>query len=158
MTNTLHPIKYHTFVVLCFVVLISAFSGSMSSIYPYPSRSLHRHWGNRTIAPVPVKWPWRIWVKLTGTRSQQSANNVHISWDILYTALFTNKLTLSSNLENVDISMRQTPSRQAQYSDFTLSNHSGLPNVPWPWGESIPRNSSEMIKYKIWNDVFYELR
>ena len=32
------------------------------SIYIYPSRLLHRHWGNRKIAPVPVKQPWKIWV------------------------------------------------------------------------------------------------
>ena len=23
---------------------------------------LHWHWGNHLIAPLPVKWPWRIWV------------------------------------------------------------------------------------------------
>ena len=29
---------------------------------PYPSGLLHWHWGNHTIAPVPVKQPWMIWV------------------------------------------------------------------------------------------------
>ena len=29
--------------------------------YPYTSRLLHWHWGNRMIAPVPVKRPWRVW-------------------------------------------------------------------------------------------------
>ena len=28
----------------------------------YPLGLLHWHWGNHTIAPVPVKQPWRIWV------------------------------------------------------------------------------------------------
>ena len=30
--------------------------------YPYPSGLLHWNWGNRAIAPVPVKTPWRLWV------------------------------------------------------------------------------------------------
>ena len=30
--------------------------------HPYPSGFLHWHWGNHTIAPVPVKQPWRIHV------------------------------------------------------------------------------------------------
>ena len=34
----------------------------MVEIYPYPSGSLHWHWGNHMIAPVSVKQPWRIWV------------------------------------------------------------------------------------------------
>ena len=33
-----------------------------SWFYPYPLGLLHWHWGNHTIAPVPVKQPWRIWV------------------------------------------------------------------------------------------------
>ena len=32
------------------------------SISPYPTGLLQRHWGNHSIAPVPVKQPWRIWV------------------------------------------------------------------------------------------------
>ena len=32
------------------------------SIYPYSSGLLHWHWGNHTIAPVPMKQPWRVWV------------------------------------------------------------------------------------------------
>ena len=32
------------------------------SIYPYYSGLLHWHWGNHTIAPVPMKQPWRVWV------------------------------------------------------------------------------------------------
>ena len=30
--------------------------------YPYPSGSLHWHWGNHVVAPAQVKQPWRIWV------------------------------------------------------------------------------------------------
>ena len=42
--------------------------GYMSSFYPYTSGLLHRHWGNWIIAPVPVKQPWRIWVKSICTK------------------------------------------------------------------------------------------
>ena len=40
------------FVVLCLVYQL---------ICPHPSGLLHWHWGNHTIAPVPVKWPWKVW-------------------------------------------------------------------------------------------------
>ena len=47
----------HTvFALLCFVVLIHWL------IFPYPSGLLHWHCGNLTIAPVPAKQPWRIWI------------------------------------------------------------------------------------------------
>ena len=47
----------HTvFALLCFVVVIHWL------IFPYPSDLLHWHCGNRTIAPVPAKQPWWIWI------------------------------------------------------------------------------------------------
>ena len=42
--------------LLCFVVLMYWL------IYPYPSGLLHWHCGNLTIATVPAKQPWWIWV------------------------------------------------------------------------------------------------
>ena len=56
------PIQYiprnmHTvFALLCFVVVIHWL------IFPYPSGLLHWHFGNLTIAPVPAKQPWWIWI------------------------------------------------------------------------------------------------
>ena len=51
------PINMHTvFALLCFVVVIHWL------IYPYPSGLLHWHCGNLTIAPVPAKQPWLIWI------------------------------------------------------------------------------------------------
>ena len=50
----------------------SVCSAIISSIYLYPSGLLHWHWGNHMIAPVPVKQPWRIWVKVTGTKPQHT--------------------------------------------------------------------------------------
>ena len=44
------------FALLCFVVVIHWL------IFPYPSGLHHWHWGNLTIAPVPAKQPWWIWI------------------------------------------------------------------------------------------------
>ena len=44
------------FAFLCFVVVIHWL------IFPYPSGLLHWHCGNLTIAPVPAKQPWWIWI------------------------------------------------------------------------------------------------
>ena len=51
------PRNMHTvFALLCFVVVIHWL------IFPYPSGLLHWHCGNQTIAPVPAKQPWWIWI------------------------------------------------------------------------------------------------
>ena len=51
------PRNMHTvFALLCFVVVIHWL------ICPYPSGLLHWHCGNLTIAPVPAKQPWWIWI------------------------------------------------------------------------------------------------
>ena len=58
-TNDLQyiPRNMHTvFALLCFVVVIHWL------IFPYPSGLLHWHCGNLTIAPVPAKQPWWIWI------------------------------------------------------------------------------------------------
>ena len=51
--STVYPKKY---ALLCFVVVIHWL------IFPYPSGLLHWHCGNLTIAPVPAKQPWWIWI------------------------------------------------------------------------------------------------
>ena len=51
------PINMHTvFALLCFVAVIHW------PIFPHPSGLLHWHCGNLTIAPVPAKQPWWIWI------------------------------------------------------------------------------------------------
>ena len=51
------PRNMHTvFALLCFLVVIHWL------IFPYPSGLLHWHCGNLTIAPVPAKQPWWIWI------------------------------------------------------------------------------------------------
>ena len=44
------------FALLCFVVVMHWL------IFPYPSGLLHWHCGNLTIAPMPAKQPWWIWI------------------------------------------------------------------------------------------------
>ena len=44
------------FALLCFVVVIHWL------IFPYPPGLLHWHCGNLTIAPVPARQPWWIWI------------------------------------------------------------------------------------------------
>ena len=54
--TTVYPKKYvHGF---CFAVLCCGYT----LIFPYPSGLLHWHCGNLTIAPVPAKQPWWIWI------------------------------------------------------------------------------------------------
>ena len=51
------PRNMHTiFALLCFVVVIHWL------IFSYPSGLLQWHCGNLTIAPVPAKQPWWIWI------------------------------------------------------------------------------------------------
>ena len=51
------PRNMHTvFALLCFVVVIHWL------IFPYPPGLLRWHCGNLTIAPVPTKQPWWIWI------------------------------------------------------------------------------------------------
>ena len=51
------PRNMHTVLaLLCFVVVIHWL------IFPYPSGLLHWHCGNLTIAPVPAKQSWWIWI------------------------------------------------------------------------------------------------
>ena len=59
--------------VLCLVLFKWILSEYMSCFYPYASGLLRWHWGNRMIALVPVKQPWRIWVKLIAIDSCNDA-------------------------------------------------------------------------------------
>ena len=82
------PRNMHTvFALLCFVVVIHWL------IFPYPSGLLHWHCGNLTIAPVPTKQPWWIWINTScefimkdciTTTKQSTTKPCAYSWDILY--------------------------------------------------------------------------
>ena len=47
----------HTVFALLYFVVVKHWL-----IFPYPSGLLHWHCGNLTIAPVPAKQPWWIWI------------------------------------------------------------------------------------------------
>ena len=76
----MHPV----FALLCFVVVIHWL------ISPYPSGLLHWHCGNLTIAPVPAKQPWWIWINTPCefimndciTKTKQSTTSVLRSFSI----------------------------------------------------------------------------
>ena len=82
----------HTvFALLCFVVVIHWL------IFPYPSGLLHWHCGNLTIAPMPAKQPWWIWINTScefimndciTTTKQSTTRPCAYSWDILYVVRF----------------------------------------------------------------------
>ena len=71
-----------------FPILIAIPISRQYSTYPHPSGLLHWHWGNRMIAPEPVKQPWGMWVNKTYQSSNNNDYNqsltkhihVHISW------------------------------------------------------------------------------
>ena len=57
---TVYPKKYaHGF---CFAVLCCGYT---LTDFPYPPGLLHWHCGNLTIAPVPAKQPWWIWINIS---------------------------------------------------------------------------------------------
>ena len=84
--------------------------------YQYSSGSLHRHWGNHEIAPVPVKEPWRIWVnksykspwsrwhnqdKRKQTKLAHNIIELHISWDILYILLVLPQVNIKQGVNSL---------------------------------------------------------
>ena len=88
------PRNMHTvFALLYFVVVIHWL------VFSYPSGVLHWHCGNLTIAPVPAKQPWWIWLNTScefimndciTIKNKAEQNRVHISWDILYVLILPN--------------------------------------------------------------------
>ena len=76
----------YTWVILCCPSLWFV----TSQFYQYPSGLLHWHWGDRKIAPVPLKQPWKLRVRRTQESTkmilpqQAQWNPVHILWFILY--------------------------------------------------------------------------
>ena len=103
------PRNMHTvFALLCFVVVIHWL------IFPYPSGLLHWHCGNLTIAPVPTKQPWWIWINTSCefimndciTTTKQSTTKpcayflgytVRICGNVSYTSLLIKVCTFTIN-------------------------------------------------------------
>ena len=101
------PRNMHTvFALLCFVVVIHWL------IYPYPSGLLHWHCGNLTIAPVPAKQPWWIWINTSCefimndyiTTTKQSTTKpcaYFLGYTVQYRAVITPSI-ISKNSHNRD--------------------------------------------------------
>ena len=64
--------ELHVMVLLCYSTLAIVLSCFTWLTCPYSSGLLHWHRGNHMIAPVPVKKPWSIWVKITTTQPQHT--------------------------------------------------------------------------------------
>ena len=58
----LYSVQYSMYIYSTCQEICTLFMVRQISIYSYLSMSLHWHWGNHMIAPVPVKQPWKIWV------------------------------------------------------------------------------------------------
>ena len=85
-------------------------------IFPYPSGLLHWHCGNLTIAPVPAKQPWWIWINTSFefimndyiTTTKQSTTKP-CAYFLGYTVCVVNDTTWNSNLlSNLSIQISRT--------------------------------------------------
>ena len=138
------PRNMHTvFALLCFVVVIHWL------IFPYPSGLLHWHCGNLTIAPVPAKQPWWIWINTSCefimndciTTTKQSTTKPHICWDILYTRFGPNWCQTSS--------IRQPGP--------TLQGHVQSDHYPLCFDTTCPKphKPSNVIQFRKWFNLYF---
>ena len=74
--NTVYSMIYsHSFIVLCFVLVISSvYSGFLWSIYPYSSGLLYWHWGNHIASEVTLKDAGK-WIS---TRNSKASNYIQL--------------------------------------------------------------------------------
>ena len=87
------PRNMHTvFALLCFVAVIHWL------IFPYPPGLLHWHCGNLTIAPVPAKQPWWIWINTScefimndciTTTKQSTAKHISVCASMILSCVHT---------------------------------------------------------------------
>ena len=103
------PRNMHTvFALLCFVVVIHWL------IFPYPSGLLHWHCGNLTIAPVPAKQPWWIWINtsceftmndcITTTKQSTTKPCAYFSgYTVYYTFSSRSNFKISVKLERISL-------------------------------------------------------
>ena len=91
LERALRCITLDVLIVCCAMFCYSCIfrSGSMWSIYPYPSGLLHWHWGNHMIAPVPVMQPWRIWVKWSGSKWHKICKILSMYCACMYIHIFS---------------------------------------------------------------------
>ena len=76
---------FHEICAFCFTmeVIPQGISAFMWTFYSYHSGLLQWHRGNHMIAPVPVKQPWRIWIKWSvpiHNKTQQISQHREHAW------------------------------------------------------------------------------
>ena len=150
------PRNMHTvFALLCFVVVIHWL------IFPYPSGLLHWHCGNLTIAPVPAKQPWWIWINTSCefimndciTTTKQSTtkpcayflgytvnpnHNTDITMSIVASEIITSNLSVWSTI-CLGWHQRKHPSQcywpfvRGIHQWLVDSSHKGPVSVSMPW-------------------------
>ena len=116
-SNTIQyiPRIMHTaFALLCFVVVIHWL------VFPYPSGLLHWHCGNLTIAPVPAKQPWWIWINTSCefimndciTTTKQSTTKpcaYFLGYTVVYVTTCTSGFTLAIKGHSTDARGMHSP-------------------------------------------------
>ena len=119
----------HTvFALLCFVVVIHWL------IFPYPSGLLHWHCGNLTIAPVPAKQPWWIWINtsfefimndyITTTKQSTTKPCAYFLGYTVVPACFLHHFMCSSDYECIS-------SATTINGDFNCNFRGGHPLITW---------------------------
>ena len=92
-------IEFHGFTIIClFVVATTVIIGSsfMGCIWLCYSGLIHWCWTNRIIVSMPVKQPWRIWVKLT--TGSQNKGTVYLIYKVhTRLGLWGSQYTLTCN-------------------------------------------------------------
>ena len=73
---------------VCFV--LSWVSVDSREAFTYILQGCFKHWSNHMI--VPVKQPWRIWVKLNGTRPQQQEQHQTQSYPWLLRSVYVQRV------------------------------------------------------------------
>ena len=76
--ETLHNSKTICTLQRCILVVISSI---INVSMWFVSGLHHRHWGNRMIAPVLMKWPWKIWVRSANIWPQQGTESASRMWN-----------------------------------------------------------------------------
>ena len=152
------PRNMHTvFALLCFVVVIHWL------IFPYPSGLLHWHCGNLTIAPVPAKQPWWIWINTSCefimndciTTTKQSTTKP-CAYFLGYTVHPKRIITPGSKTHYDDVIMTKIASQITSltvvywtvYPDVNQRRHKSSASLAFVWGihpdRWIPRTKGQL--------------
>ena len=144
----------HTvFALLCFVVVIHWL------IFPYPSGLNHWHCGNLTIAPVPAKQPWWIWINTSCefimndciTTTKQSTTKP-CAYFLGYTVVSSIWLQVMYGLIQISY-METTDFRNTQSLKLKLLNYYSLPleqNPIWATSRNFPIILLPCVVYIMW--------